>query len=136
MGKYLRSGLFDSIWIQPAAGDAGGAIGAALTAYHHYFKQPRAVTKSDRQKGSYLGTQYSGSEIEQFLKLKNIPFTAFKNPSEMTEKVAELINTGKNHRMVSGSDGIRSACFRKSLYTWRCPFIRDAKKNESEDKIS
>jgi len=92
-GKILRSGVFDSLWIQPAAGDAGGALGAALTIYYHYFKQPRIV--ADRQMGSYLGTQYSDAEIEKFLKLKDIPFIAFNNSSELCEKAAEFLTQEK-----------------------------------------
>jgi len=94
-GKILRSGVFDSLWIQPAAGDAGGAVGAALTAYYHYYKQPRTVTITDRQMGSYLGTQYSDAEIEKFLKNKNITFIAFNDASELCEKVAELLTQEK-----------------------------------------
>jgi carbamoyltransferase len=94
-GKILRSGVFDSMWIQPAAGDAGGALGAALTAYYHYFKQPRTVTITDQQMGSFLGTQYSDAEIEHFLELKNIPFIAFNNTSDLCENVAELLTQEK-----------------------------------------
>jgi carbamoyltransferase len=94
-GKILRSGIFDSLWIQPAAGDAGGALGAALTAYYHYFKQPRTVTAADRQMGSYLGTQYSDTEIGQFLESKNIPYFAANDMPELCEKVAELLTQQK-----------------------------------------
>jgi carbamoyltransferase len=94
-GKILRSGIFDSLWIQPAAGDAGGALGAALTVNYHYFKQPRTVTVSDRQTGSYLGTQYSDAEIEQFLELKKIPFKAYNNMSELCDNVAEHLTQEK-----------------------------------------
>jgi len=94
-GKIYRSGIFDSLWIQPAAGDAGGALGAALTVYYHYFKQKRTTTVTDRQRGSYLGTQYSDTEIEQFLKIKNIRYVPFNNTPELCEKVAELLTQEK-----------------------------------------
>src|SRR5690606_12297751 len=62
-GKLLRSKIFDKIWIQPAAGDAGGALGAALIVHHHYLNnQLQAKKGSDLQKGSYLGSSYSNNE--------------------------------------------------------------------------
>ena len=67
-GKVLRDGKFDKIWIQPAAGDAGGAIGAALAAYHQFKGNPRILASSDGMSGAFLGPQYSQSEIERRLK--------------------------------------------------------------------
>ena len=67
-GKLLREGIFDDIWIQPAAGDAGGALGAALAAYHQFKDQPRnAGENGDRMKGAYLGPSFSQEEIERRL---------------------------------------------------------------------
>jgi carbamoyltransferase len=66
-GKILRDGAFDQIWIQPAAGDAGGAIGAALAAWHLELGKPRAPDGRDSMKGSYLGPSYTQSEIEKRL---------------------------------------------------------------------
>jgi carbamoyltransferase len=67
-GKLLRERIFDNIWIQPASGDAGGALGAALMGYHCYLGEPRAfASTSDAMKGSYLGPEYSQSEIEERL---------------------------------------------------------------------
>ncbi len=64
-GKLLREGLFDGLWIQPAAGDAGGALGAALAGYHLFHGKPREVpAKGDAMRGSYLGPEFSQSEIE------------------------------------------------------------------------
>lgn len=64
-GKLLREGLFDGLWIQPAAGDAGGALGAALAGYHLFHGKPREVpTKGDAMRGSYLGPAFSQAEIE------------------------------------------------------------------------
>jgi len=67
-GKVLRDGKFDKIWIQPAAGDAGGAVGAALAAYHQFKGNPRILASSDGMSGAFLGPQYSQSEIERRLK--------------------------------------------------------------------
>ena len=66
-GKVLRDGHFDNIWIQPAAGDAGGAVGSALAAYHIFKGQRRELNGSDSMSGSYLGPHYSQAEIERRL---------------------------------------------------------------------
>ncbi|MGZ9116925.1 MAG: carbamoyltransferase family protein, partial [Methylocystis sp.] len=67
-GKLLRDGSFDKIWIQPAAGDAGGALGAALAGYYHYKKNPRSLNGGgDAMRGSYLGPSFPQAEIERRL---------------------------------------------------------------------
>ena len=67
-GKLLKEGIFDNIWIQPASGDAGGAIGAALGAYYLHLKKSRVInSQSDSMRGSYLGPQYSQQQINQEL---------------------------------------------------------------------
>lgn len=91
-GKILRSGQFDSIWIQPAAGDAGGALGAALMAYHGYLNNERSTVYPDNQHGSYLGEEYSMESIESFLTTHNIPHTSIENASDTG---AEIIENGK-----------------------------------------
>jgi carbamoyltransferase len=73
-GKLLKAGIFDNIWVQPAAGDAGGAIGAALVAWYQYLKKPRKALKADSMHGAYLGPEFSDKEIEAFLKKKKIPY--------------------------------------------------------------
>jgi carbamoyltransferase len=67
-GKLLKAGIFDDLFIQPAAGDAGGALGAALAAHHIYFNQPLNTNGSDHMEGSYLGPSYSDKEIETMMK--------------------------------------------------------------------
>lgn len=72
-GRLLREGPYKNIWIQPAAGDAGGALGAALVAYHHYFDGKRTVNpKQDSQQGSYLGPAYSNEEVLSAVKEKGL----------------------------------------------------------------
>jgi carbamoyltransferase len=66
-GKVLRDGQFENIWIQPAAGDAGGAVGAALAAYHQFMGKPRKVAATDGMSGAFLGPEYSQGEIERRL---------------------------------------------------------------------
>ena len=66
-GRILREGPFKQIWIQPAAGDAGGALGVAQLIWHRHCKQPRVVNSSDSMKGAYLGPSFEDAEIEDFL---------------------------------------------------------------------
>ncbi|HEY2496337.1 MAG TPA: carbamoyltransferase [Candidatus Angelobacter sp.] len=66
-GKLLREGIFENIWIQPAAGDAGGAVGAALAAYHLMLDRPRYLSSTDSMKGAFLGPEFSQREIDQRL---------------------------------------------------------------------
>ena len=73
-GRILREGPFKGIWIQPAAGDAGGAVGAALSAWYGYENQPRRATGTDQMKGSYLGPKHTNAEIESFLKQVEAPY--------------------------------------------------------------
>jgi len=90
-GRILREGPFDEIWIQPAAGDAGGAVGAALFTWHRYLGNPRkADNVHDRQFGSYLGPEFKDEEIEGYLKRENFPYHRLA-PGEAASRVAELI---------------------------------------------
>ena len=94
-GKLLRAGIFDDIWIQPAAGDAGGALGAALFTWHHVLDNPRtADNERDKQAGSYYGPAYSTDTVERWLKEQNIPYHSFDN-GRIPGKVAEIINSEK-----------------------------------------
>ncbi len=94
-GKLVREGIVDDIWIQPAAGDAGGALGAALLAYYFYKDNPRHVCNMsmDAMKGSYLGPEYSQDEVESRLSACGAVFTSYKDSSETVEAtVQELTN--------------------------------------------
>ena len=68
-GKIIKEGIFDNVWIQPAAGDAGGALGAAQGLWHKEFNKPRKVNIKDSMQGAYLGPSFSDSEIEDALNL-------------------------------------------------------------------
>ena len=94
-GKLLRSGVIDDIWIQPAAGDAGGALGAALYMYHEHFggKRPAGRT-ADSQKGSYLGPAYSDDDIEAFLKENGYPYTKAADEADLCERIAGELDRG------------------------------------------
>jgi carbamoyltransferase len=94
-GKLLRSKLFKNIYIQPAAGDAGGALGAALAAQHIYFGEERDYSNFDPMNGSYLGPGYSDKEVEKIIKQYNAKAILFGTFSEIASKTAQIINDGK-----------------------------------------
>jgi len=94
-GKLLREKIFDRLWIQPAAGDAGGALGAALGAYHIMLNQPRKVTNGiDAMKGSYLGPQFSQQDITERLTRCGAVFTTLSD-NEVVEQTAQALANGK-----------------------------------------
>ena len=91
-GKILRDGQFENIWIQPAAGDAGGAIGAALCAYHLYCGQPRRPNQGlDGMHGSYLGPQYGQQEIEERLQAAGAKYSVVDDDAVIAEAVVALV---------------------------------------------
>ena len=89
-GKVLRDGRFDNIWIQPAAGDAGGAVGAALAAYHLFKGQPRKTDGADGMSGAYLGPSFPQAEIERRLAAARAKF-AVLGEDEMIETTAQAL---------------------------------------------
>lgn len=94
-GQILREKIFDRIWIQPAAGDAGGALGAALFAWHQILDNERkADDVNDSQHGSYLGPAYGNDEIRAYLETQRIPFIELSD-AELPEKIADLIHAQK-----------------------------------------
>ncbi|HXB22273.1 MAG TPA: carbamoyltransferase [Candidatus Solibacter sp.] len=93
-GRLLREGIFDNIWIQPAAGDAGGAVGAALGAYHLMLNQPRHITPTDSMKGSFLGPEFNQREIEQRLANVGAIFSTVSD-DELISAVAHALADGK-----------------------------------------
>ncbi|MCD4681010.1 MAG: carbamoyltransferase [Bacteroidales bacterium] len=94
-GKLLETKLFDNIFIQPAAGDAGGAIGAAFSAYHIYFKKVRNNDgKNDLMHGAFLGPEFSYLDIENVTKKYKAKYTKFRDFEKLTDIVAEIIAQG------------------------------------------
>jgi len=90
-GKVLRENIFDDIWIQPAAGDAGGALGAALAAWYDYLDNPRHTDgKNDAQKGSYLGPEFGDKDILEFLEKNGIPHVRHSDEG-LLDVVARLL---------------------------------------------
>jgi carbamoyltransferase len=91
-GKLLRSGIFDDIWIQPAAGDAGGALGAALAAcYLTYGRERRVDGRTDAMKGSYLGPEYSDLDIMQTARKYKAVFRKFDSFAEVCRQTADYL---------------------------------------------
>jgi carbamoyltransferase len=94
-GRILREGPYKGLWIQPSAGDAGGAVGAALTAWHKLENQPRNVAGSaDSMNGSFLGPNYTNDEIEQFLKQKDAPYARLSDEA-LFDRLADQLASGK-----------------------------------------
>jgi carbamoyltransferase len=93
--KILDAGLFDKIWIQPAAGDAGGSLGAALAAYYIWSKKERRILPdSDKMQGSYLGPQYSDNEILKYLRKYEPHYEYFKEFDEILSLASKKIAEG------------------------------------------
>jgi carbamoyltransferase len=94
-GKIMREGVFDRIWIQPAAGDAGGALGAALFTWHEYLGKSRTADGvRDTQRGSYLGPEFRNDEIRRFLQSQNAPFVELRD-DEIPYRIADLVASEK-----------------------------------------
>src|SRR6185369_6529572 len=89
-GKVLKEGPFEDIWIQPAAGDAGGALGIALAIWHRYLGNPRTVNGCDAMKGSYLGPRDTEEEIENYLRENSLSYTKYSR-AELPDVVAKLL---------------------------------------------
>jgi carbamoyltransferase len=96
-GKILAAGIFDDLWIQPAAGDAGGALGAALLGAHAILGEPRRVRSDgrDAQRGSLLGPSYSQSEVQAFLNRHSYPHELLSDAETRSQRIAESLAAGK-----------------------------------------
>lgn len=93
-GKVLRDGQFDNIWVQPAAGDAGGALGAALAIHHIHLSKPRTADGQDKMRGSYLGPAFEQADIERRLTAAGAKFTVL-NDEELFTVSANALAEGK-----------------------------------------
>ena len=94
-GRVLRDGRFDNVWVQPAAGDAGGALGAALAAYHLYKGQPRQVAnRMDSMQGSYLGPEFAQGDVERRLTGAGAKFTVLDD-DQAIDAAARALTEGK-----------------------------------------
>lgn len=130
-GKLLREKVFDNIWIQPAAGDAGGALGACYVAEYLYFKAERkpAANERDEQQGSYLGPKFSNAEIEAYLDRNKYVYRKYAE-AEKNQLLAKELDKGKILGFFSGrmEFGPRSLGGRS--------IIGDARKPEMQSKMN
>lgn len=101
-GRLLREGPFESLWIQPAAGDAGGALGAALLTWYQLLGNPRSVIQPDAQQGSLLGPRPDAAAIRRHLQKVGAPFECLPDDDELCRRVAGLIADGKVIGWVQG----------------------------------
>jgi carbamoyltransferase len=92
-GKVVQENLFRDVWVQPAAGDAGGAIGAALAAWHCYAQQPRHAAEADLMRGSFLGPSFDCNYIRRFLEQASAPYERIDD-DRLLITVAELMSRG------------------------------------------
>lgn len=90
-GRILREGLFDEVWIQPAAGDAGGALGVAQLIWHQLLNQTRSTQATDQQRGSFLGPGFDDVEIQQFLDQQQITYRCLSDDRQLCCEVARLL---------------------------------------------
>ncbi len=100
-GRILREGPFKRIWIQPAAGDAGGSLGVAQLIWHRHLGKPRTASPGDSMKGAYLGPSYTDDEIEKFLKATGAPYEKLERTC-LTEQVAQIL---ADEKIVGWFDG-------------------------------
>lgn len=101
-GRILRQGPFKNIWIQPAAGDAGGALGAALFAAHQLYDIPRVPKRPDGQKGSLLGPSFTMEQIKAVLNARSAKYNLYESEADLCKRVAELLASGNVVGMFQG----------------------------------
>jgi carbamoyltransferase len=94
-GRVLREGPFENIWMQPAAGDAGGALGAALFHWHQVLGNPRTPEPRDSQAGSYLGPRHTHDDIRAYLDGMGASYTIYDDEEALCERIAALLEEGR-----------------------------------------
>lgn len=127
-GRLLREGPFDRIWVQPAAGDAGGALGAALFVWHQLLDGPREHRTGDSQRASRLGPAYPSSEVRAVLDSQRIPYRHFEDRAALSAHVAEALAAGRVAGWFQGrmEFGPRALGSRSILADPRGPAMREA----------
>ena len=122
-GRLLREGPYDDIWIQPAAGDAGGALGAALFTWHQLLDKPRDANGHDCQKGSFLGPSFNLDYIQNFLDANGVTYTRIDDSQVRAAHVAQLLAEGRVVGWFQGrmEFGPRALCARSIIGDARSP---------------
>ena len=122
-GRLLREGPYDDIWIQPAAGDAGGALGAALFTWHQLLDKPRDANGHDCQKGSFLGPSFNLDYIQNFLDANGVTYTRIDDGQMRAAHVAQLLAEGRVVGWFQGrmEFGPRALCARSIIGDARSP---------------
>lgn len=125
-GKLQKEGIFENIWIQPAAGDAGGALGCALYAYHMKYEGERNIQDGDSQKGSLLGPEYQVEQIKEYLNDEQYPYHECGNKEEWYKRVAELLADEKIIGLMKGrmEFGPRALGNRSIIADCRSPYMQ------------
>ncbi len=154
-GRILREGPFEQIWIQPAAGDAGGALGVALGLWHRYLagaarqrgserhlgapvdrvRRPRCRAYADGMSGSFLGPQFDEHEIAALPRRPTAMPAHRYEPPDAGRRDRGAAGAGKGGRAVAGPDGVRPARARRPLDHRRRPVAEDAVGDEPEDQV-
>ncbi len=134
-GRLLREGPFKEIWIQPAAGDAGGALGVAQLIHHRHLGQPRTVTAGrDSMKGSYLGPAFSPEQIEAYLKSVGAVVRAYGG-SGAVRPGGGAPGRGADRRLVRRAHGVRSSLARRPQHPGRSAQPAHAGADEHQDQV-
>jgi carbamoyltransferase len=94
-GRLQRAGVFERLWVQPAAGDAGGALGCALFAWHQLLEQPRTAAATDSMGGAFLGPSFSDDEVARTLHARGAAFHHEPDEARLCNRVAELLASGR-----------------------------------------
>ena len=93
-GRILREGSFDNVWIQPASGDAGGALGVAQFIWHQLLGNDRSASRPDTQAGSLLGPEFTSEQVKIFLDVEQVQYSECFNEQELANAVAKLLDAG------------------------------------------
>jgi carbamoyltransferase len=124
-GRLLRESPFKEIWIQPAAGDAGGALGAALAVWHEYLDKPRQTNGKDAMQGAYLGPSFNPDEIRTWLNKQQLPYLELEDKA-LTHSIADVLARGNVVGWFQGrmEFGPRALCARSIIGDPRNPAMQ------------
>ena len=135
-GKILAEGIYENIWVQPAAGDAGGSVGAALAAYHLHQRRDRVLETNeiDGMQGAYLGPAYDQQQVESELAAAGAKFTTFSD-QDADRSDREIVERGKSGRLDAGTHGVRPTRAREPFDSRRSAFTDHAKDAQPQGQI-